>query len=85
MTSNILGNDISRRDIQNRRSLLCRMRAAWHYSVSAPSALCSLLLLWYTRFCERGRLSMLNEHMLKDIGVSRADVLRETSKGFWKP
>lgn len=36
------------------------------------------------RHCSRQRLLTLSDHQLKDIGLTRADVQRETSKSFWK-
>ena len=51
------------------------------------AALCRLLdtlLLWQERHRERRHRAMLGEHMLKDIGVSRADIELETSKTFWR-
>jgi uncharacterized protein YjiS (DUF1127 family) len=33
---------------------------------------------------QRRTLAMLNDHMLKDIGLSRVDVEREVSKPFWR-
>lgn len=53
----------------------------------ALAALCRLLdvlLLWQERHRERRNLAMLGEHMLKDIGVSRADIELEMSKKFWR-
>ena len=53
----------------------------------ALAALCRLLdtlLLWQERHRERRSLAMLGEHMLKDIGVSRADIEIEMSKKFWR-
>lgn len=53
----------------------------------ALAALCrlfGLLLLWQERHRERRNLAMLGDHMLKDIGVSRADIDLETSKQFWR-
>lgn len=44
----------------------------------------NLLLLWQARWRERGRLERLSDHMLKDIGVSRADAEREALKKFWR-
>lgn len=32
---------------------------------------------------ERRQLAMLDEHALKDIGISRADAYREWSRPFW--
>lgn len=44
----------------------------------------ALLLLWQRRADERLWLGQMDDHMLKDIGLSRADVSRETDKPFWK-
>jgi uncharacterized protein YjiS (DUF1127 family) len=29
-------------------------------------------------------LALLDDHLLKDIGVSREDALREVAKAFWQ-
>ncbi|MGC3873629.1 DUF1127 domain-containing protein [Halomonas sp. GXIMD04776] len=34
--------------------------------------------------CSRQRLLELDTHQLKDIGLSRADAVREGCKPFWK-
>jgi len=39
--------------------------------------------LWLVRKRQRRALQELSEHMLKDIGISRCDVYRESSKFFW--
>jgi uncharacterized protein YjiS (DUF1127 family) len=38
---------------------------------------------WIERHRQRNALLELNDAMLKDIGVSRADAEREGSKPFW--
>jgi uncharacterized protein YjiS (DUF1127 family) len=38
----------------------------------------------WRRHRSRLRLVELDDHMLKDIGLSRADVWRECSKPFWQ-
>jgi len=38
----------------------------------------------YDRWRQRQALMRLDEHLLKDIGLSRADVEAEASKPFWK-
>ena len=40
--------------------------------------------LWRERNRQRRALQSLNDDMLKDIGVSRCDVYRESSKSFWR-
>lgn len=44
----------------------------------------ALILLWIHRYRQRKLLSDLEDHILKDIGVSRVDALQESSKPFWK-
>jgi uncharacterized protein YjiS (DUF1127 family) len=44
-----------------------------------------LLLIWRERAQQRRQLERLNDHMLRDIGLTRADVLAEASKPFWQP
>jgi uncharacterized protein YjiS (DUF1127 family) len=39
---------------------------------------------WRERGRQRRALENLNDDMLKDIGVSRCDVYRESSKAFWR-
>jgi uncharacterized protein YjiS (DUF1127 family) len=43
-----------------------------------------VLLLWLQRWRERRQLDALSDHMLKDIGVSRADIELEVRKTFWR-
>lgn len=42
------------------------------------------LLDWQRRARERQHLAYLSEADLKDVGLSRADILRETDKPFWR-
>ncbi len=44
-----------------------------------------LLLTWQERARQRRQLQTLNDHMLRDIGLGRADVEAEASKRFWLP
>jgi uncharacterized protein YjiS (DUF1127 family) len=43
-----------------------------------------LLLTWRERARQRRQLRSLNDRMLRDIGITRADVLAESSKPFWR-
>jgi uncharacterized protein YjiS (DUF1127 family) len=47
------------------------------------------IVLWLARTHTRRALRELAEshdiHLLKDIGVSRADAVREAEKPFWRP
>jgi uncharacterized protein YjiS (DUF1127 family) len=43
--------------------------------------------VWQWRERSRGRraLAAFDDHQLRDIGLSRADAWRESSKCFWRP
>ena len=40
--------------------------------------------VWGERRRTRRQLTRLSDHMLKDIGVGRAEVDRESGKAFWR-
>ena len=42
------------------------------------------VLTWLERYHTRSELQRLDDHMLKDIGLSAADVEREAGKRFWQ-
>jgi uncharacterized protein YjiS (DUF1127 family) len=42
------------------------------------------LLIWHERAQQRRHLGALNDHMLRDIGLTRGDVMAESSKPFWR-
>jgi len=44
----------------------------------------TLLLVWQARWRQRCGLDRLSDHMLKDLGISRADASREARKPFWR-
>ena len=50
----------------------------------SASALLEQVLDWQDRSAQRRALAELSNHQLKDIGLSRADVVRETMKRFWQ-
>ncbi len=52
--------------------------------VAAPVRAAEIALLWLNRHRQRRVLDGLSDHMLKDLGVSRAEVDREISKPFWR-
>jgi uncharacterized protein YjiS (DUF1127 family) len=47
------------------------------------AAACSLLAAWIERTRQRSALTSLEDHMLRDIGITRADAARESRKPFW--
>lgn len=42
------------------------------------------MFMGYERWRQRQALSRLDDHLLKDIGISRADVEQEITKPFWR-
>jgi uncharacterized protein YjiS (DUF1127 family) len=43
------------------------------------------LFTWQRRIADRRSLEALDDRMLRDIGITRAEVHHEVSKPFWKP
>ena len=43
------------------------------------------LLTWQHRARDRQQLQSLSDRLLRDIGLTRADVFAEASKPFWRP
>lgn len=43
-----------------------------------------IVSLWLERRRQRRALEALSDHMLSDIGISRADVEHEAEKPFWR-
>lgn len=47
-------------------------------------AFADLLNIWVYRATERRTISELSDLTLRDIGLSRAEVIRESMKPFWR-
>jgi uncharacterized protein YjiS (DUF1127 family) len=62
-----------------------RLTAAWFGEISLEAARRALrtLLTWQERDRQRHALAQLDARMLKDIGLSRAEVALELHKPFW--
>jgi uncharacterized protein YjiS (DUF1127 family) len=59
-------------------SVAAGVRSAWRQLVC-------LLGTWHARNASRRALWLLDDHLVKDIGLSPADVAREAGKPFWLP
>ncbi len=57
----------------------CQMLARQH------SPLVGTVRRLWRRYRSRMELAHMNEHMLKDIGVTFAEAERELNKPFWRP
>jgi uncharacterized protein YjiS (DUF1127 family) len=51
---------------------------------ASSAVLAEGVLAWFERVRQRRQLGQLSDHMLKDIGLSRADVEAEVAKPFWR-
>jgi uncharacterized protein YjiS (DUF1127 family) len=58
--------------VNGRRSLAGLVRAAWRQ-----------LRRWHSLYRQRQQLAAMSDEMLKDIGLSRADIETEVSRPFW--
>jgi len=57
---------------------------ALRFAGRAAMAVVELLLTWQERATQRHRLSMVEEHVLRDVGLRRADLEPELRKPFWR-
>jgi uncharacterized protein YjiS (DUF1127 family) len=48
-------------------------------------AMLNQLLVWHERTRQRRSLAELDDHLLRDLGLSRTAVTVETNKPFWRP
>lgn len=71
----------------NRSSFVVHGRPAGQFLIAVESGLAHLvdrLLTWSQRARDRRALQTLDTHLLQDIGLSQADVERESTKYFWQ-
>jgi len=77
------GARIAGRDVMH----LVRIVETWSQRARERRALMHLVRIvetWSQRARERRALMDLDDRMMKDIGISRADVFVESSKPFWR-
>ncbi len=70
-------------DTIGRLSALARMTDLATLVWNDAKALVNHLVTWQIRARERKHLSSMDDRMLRDVGLSRVDVMREASKPFW--
>lgn len=52
--------------------------------VAVFAGACRVLSAWYERAQGRRALASLDDHLLRDIGLTRVDAERECMKPFWR-
>ena len=66
-----------------RRASLLELWTRWlGYGVARAVAVAPV---WLDRSRQRRQLAQLSDHMLRDIGLTRADAWAEADKPFWRP
>lgn len=68
----------------SRSPLLASLRAIATVVTGKASGVAMAMQSWSDRWKQRQALMRLDDHLLKDIGVSRADADLEGTKPFWK-
>ena len=61
-----------------------RRRSAIRASSAAENPIVATFREWHRRAHERGQLAKLNDRMLQDIGLTRADAQFLINKPFWR-
>jgi len=65
---------------------LPRTYSTWHarHDDHPFAAAVSMVGRWIARMRQRGALASLDDHMLRDIGITRVEAARECDKPFWR-
>ncbi|MBV9014477.1 MAG: DUF1127 domain-containing protein [Alphaproteobacteria bacterium] len=71
------------------RSRACTQAAVRHRTAlddlsDAAQSVIETVRIWRRRMRERDQLSRLDDRMLKDIGMTRTEAIRLSSKPFWR-
>jgi uncharacterized protein YjiS (DUF1127 family) len=66
---------------------LSRTYSPWrakHQHIHPVAAAWVLFARWIERTRQRNALARLDDHQLRDIGITRLDAVRECEKPFWR-
>jgi len=80
MSNATICNEVSERNI-NAKSVL---EISSGRLIRTLKTVREMWLRWRRNSITRRQLAGMSNHMLKDIGISRADVVNEVTKPFWK-
>ena len=63
-----------------------RAYSTWGRKEPLPPLLAGLTLIagWIERAGQRRSLAALDDHTLRDIGITRVEAMREAEKPFWR-
>lgn len=64
-----------------------RWRPLWdagYHLIPRPAAGARLIAQWIERVRQRRALATLDDYMLRDIGITRVEAVRECAKPFWR-
>ncbi|TMI98902.1 MAG: DUF1127 domain-containing protein [Alphaproteobacteria bacterium] len=61
-----------------------RRRPGRRERIHPVAAACVLLSAWIERRRQRNALAGLDDHQLRDIGITRIEAARECGKPFWR-
>lgn len=68
-------------------SCICQQHApatkAWHHPLWIAAEVARTIRNWIARLRQRHDLAVLDDWLLRDIGVTRQAALREARKPFW--
>ena len=70
-----------------RMAYLAKSQLSYVSSTSIYSwfaGLAHMITVWHKRACQREALRRLDDYYLRDIGLTRQEVLVETAKPFWR-
>ncbi len=60
-----------------------RSDSSFEHRIAGVGDIVALVARWAQRSAQRRHLRELDDHLLRDMGLTRADVEREASKPFW--
>jgi uncharacterized protein YjiS (DUF1127 family) len=67
------------------RLTIADRRAAGRSAIDLLPHAAGLLDAWVQRARQRRQLEMLDDRLLRDLGLTRDEVHRECAKPFWRP